>query len=73
MPESHAGYEHDCQPETQLHSFGPLTTGFEWVCLNSSWRGQDGVGQEPSKLRSSASSFWATDPMLYLLGPMLHA
>jgi hypothetical protein len=73
MPERHAGCEHDRQPETQLHSFGPLMTGFEWVCTDASWRGQDGVGQEPTKLTSSASSFWAFDPKLYLLGPMLDA
>ena len=72
-PETHAGCEHESQPETKLHSFGPLTTGFEWVCTDSSWRGKDGVGQEQSKPTSSASSFWATDPMLHLLGPMLNA
>ncbi len=37
MPERHAGCEHDRQPEIELHSFGPLTTGFEWVCTDSSW------------------------------------
>ena len=80
MPEStrRAGgqLELGCQPEC-LHSFGMLTTGFDWVHMDSEsgpchendlshWQ------QERLKLThcSMGSSFWATDPMFYVLGPI---
>ena len=80
MPEStrRAGgqLELGCQPEC-LHSFGMLTTGFDWVHRDSEsgpchesdlshWQ------QERLKLTHSSmgSSFWATDPMFYVLGPI---
>ena len=81
MPEStrHAGGQLavEYQPECLLHSFGMLTTGFEWVHRDSEsgpchendlshWQ------QERLKLTHSSmgSSFWATDPMFYVLGPI---
>ena len=83
MPEStrHAGgqLELECQPESLLHSFkfGMLTTGFDWVHRDSEsgpchendlshWQ------KERLKLTHSSmgSSFWATDPMFYVLGPI---
>jgi hypothetical protein len=80
MPEStrHAGGQLavEYQPECLLHSFGMLT-GFDWVHRASESRpchqtDHSHWQQERLKLTHSSmgSSFWATDPMFYVLGPI---